>query len=111
MKKLDTSNPAFQTLTGALSPSAPEDPFTGSASLHQFDGKQTIASSGALLTQPALLLQKAASESGATTAVATQPAVASSAAVMVPVCAVPHLPGQGSGLSVESLSSLFPGMM
>ena len=111
MKKFDTPNPAFQRLTVALSPSALEDPFTGSASLHQFDGKQAIASSGALLAQPALLPQQAVSGSGATTAVAAQPAVASSSVVLGSVCAVPQLQDQGSGPVMGSFSSLFPGMM
>ena len=114
MKKLDTPNPAFQRLSTALSPPARTDPFTGGACLkvvdHHFGGKQATDTAGASLTQTALFPQQAASESGAATAVAAQPTVASSSIVFGSVCAVPQLQGQGSE-SVESLSSLFPGML
>ena len=109
MRKFDAPTPAFHRLTIALSPSALTDAFTGSEPLHKFDGKQSIASSGALLPQTALLLQQAASQFEATTAVAAQPAVASSSVVLGSVCAVSQLPRQGSGAVLKSLNSLFPG--
>ena len=104
MRKFDAPNPAFHRLANSLCPSAFTDPCTGSHLLHRLGGKQAIASSGALLTQPALLLQQ---ESDAATAEAAQPAVASSSIVLGSVCAVPQ--GNGSGPVAERLSSLFPG--
>lgn len=115
MKKFNTPNPALQRLIVSLSPSALPDSTTGSACPklvdHFLSGKQPIDTSEALLTQSAQIAQQAASGFGATTAVAGQPAVASSSVVLGSVCAEPQIEGRGSGLVMENFSSLFPGVM